>query len=116
MDTIFLKELEVKTTVGIFEWEKRIKQTVLIDIEISTDLSAAAVSDDLKDTIDYKKIAKRIQSFVESHRFNLLEALAQKIADVLIDEFDIRQTTVTVNKPRAIRGSKAVGVRIHRKE
>ena len=114
MDTIFLKELEAKTTVGIFEWEQRIKQTVLIDIEMSADISAAASSDDIKDALDYKKIAKHVKDFVENHTFNLIETLAQKIADMLINEFNVRQTTVTVNKPRAIRGSKSVGVRIQR--
>ena len=114
MDTIFLKELEAKTVIGAFEWERRIEQTVLIDIEMSTDISAVAASDNLEEVLDYKKVAKRVKDFAETNAFNLIETLAQKIAEVLIDEFDIQQTTVTVSKPRAIRGSKTVGVRVHR--
>ena len=106
MDTIFLKELEAKTVIGAFEWERRIEQTVLIDIEMSTDISAVAASDNLEEVLDYKKVAKRVKDFAETNAFNLIETLAQKIAEVLIDEFDIQQTTVTVSKPRAIRGSK----------
>ena len=114
MDVIFLKELQVETIIGVFEWEKRIKQTVLIDIEVFTEINAAAASDQLADTIDYKKISKRIKEFAESRTFNLIETLAKNIADMLIGEFDVRRTRVTVSKPRAIRGSKTVGVIVHR--
>ena len=114
MDIIFLKELRVETIIGVFEWERRVRQTILIDIEMVADIAKAAKRDNLSDTIDYKAISKRIKEFAENSSFNLIETLAQKIADILLDEFNIKQTKVIVSKPRAIRGSKTVGVSIER--
>lgn len=114
MDTIFLKELQARAVIGIFEWERRVRQIVLIDLEMRTDTRSAASSDRLEDTIDYKKISRRIKEFTESRPFNLIETLAEGIAAILINEFGVRESTVTVSKPRAIRGAKTVGVSIRR--
>ncbi len=116
MDTIFLKELRVETVIGVFEWERRVRQTVLIDLEMAVDAAAAAKSDELSDTLDYKAIAKRIKDFAENNPCGLIETLAQKIADILRDEFNVTRAKVTVSKPGAIRGSKTVGVSISRGE
>lgn len=114
MDTIFLHELKVDTVIGIWEWERRIRQTVIIDLEMSADIAKAASSDDVADTLNYKAVAKRVQSFVADSKFQLVETMAERIAAIIRDEFDVAWVMVRVNKPGAIRGSRAVGVRIER--
>jgi dihydroneopterin aldolase len=114
MDKIFLDELKIDTVIGIWEWERRIRQTVVIDIEMSADIAKAAATDDVVDTLNYKSVAKRVQSFVSESSFQLVETLAERIAAIIRDEFDVAWVKVRVNKPGAIRGSKAVGVLIER--
>lgn len=114
MDKIFLEELKVDTVIGIWEWERRIRQTVVIDIEMSADIAKAAATDDVADTLNYKSVAKRIQSFVADSSFQLVETLAERIAGIIRDEHGVAWVKVRVNKPGAIRGSKAVGVVIER--
>ena len=116
MDIIFLSELKVDTIIGIWEWERRIRQTVVIDLEMSADIARAAATDDVVDTLNYKSVAKRIQDFVAESSFQLVETLAERIAAVIREEFDVSWVRVRVNKPGAIRGSKAVGVLIKRGE
>ena len=116
MDKIFLDELKVETFIGIWEWERRIRQTVVIDIEMSADIAKAAATDDVVDTLNYKSVAKRIQGFVADSSFKLVETLAERLAAIIRDEFDVAWVRVRVNKPGAIRGSKAVGVLIERGE
>ena len=116
MDKIFLSELKVDTIIGIWEWERRIRQTVVIDLEMSADIARAAASDEVADTLNYKLVAKRIQGFVADSSFQLVETLAERIAGIIRDEFDVAWVKVRVNKPGAIRGSKAVGVLIERGE
>lgn len=114
MDKIFLSELKVDTVIGIWEWERRIRQTITIDLEMSADIAKAAASDNVKDTLNYKSVAKRIQSFVADSSFQLVETLAERIADIIRTEFDVAWVKVRVNKPGAIRGSRDVGVLIER--
>tara|TARA_R110000782_G_scaffold16338_14_gene46960 strand:- start:1685 stop:2044 length:360 start_codon:yes stop_codon:yes gene_type:complete len=114
MDKIFLNELKVDTIIGIWEWERRIRQTVVIDLEMSADIAKAAATDEVADTLNYKSVAKRIQDFVAGSSFQLVETLAEKIAGIVRDEFDVQWVRVKVNKPGAIRGSKDVGVLIER--
>jgi len=116
MDKIFLDELKVDTIIGIWEWERRIRQTVVIDIEMSADIAKAAATDDVADTLNYKSVAKRVQSFVAESSFQLVETLAERIAAIIREEFGVAWLRVRVNKPGAIRGSKAVGVMIERGE
>ena len=116
MDIIFLSELKVDTIIGIWEWERRIRQTVIIDLEMSADIASAAATDDVADTLNYKSVAKRIQSFVSESSFQLVETLAERIAGIIRDEFDVAWVKVRVNKPGAIRGSKDVGILIERGE
>ena len=115
-DTIFLRALRIKTVVGIWDWERKIKQTVSIDLEMGTDIRRAAASDAIEDTLNYKQVSKRIQAFVEESSFQLVETMAENIATIILDEFDVPWTTVSVNKPGAIRGARDVGVRIHREK
>ena len=114
MDTIFLSELKVETTIGVWDWERKIKQTVVIDLEMGTDIRAAVESDHLDDTLNYKQVAKRVQQFVADSSFQLVEALAGRIADIILAEFDVAWVQVRVNKPGAIRNAKDVGVLIRR--
>ncbi len=114
MDTIFLQDMKVETVIGIWEWERKIRQTVAIDLEMSADIRKAAASDNVEDTLNYKSVAKRVQAFVGDSSFQLVETLAEKIAAIVLDEFDVAWVKVRVNKPGAIRGAKGVGVLIER--
>ncbi len=114
MDKIFLSELKVETVIGIWEWERKIRQTVVIDLEMSADIAKAAATDNVDDTLNYKLVAKRIQEFVGDSSFQLVETLAEKIAGIVRDEFDVQWVKVRVNKPGAIRGSRDVGILIER--
>ena len=114
MDTIFLQDMKVETVIGIWEWERKIRQTVAIDLEMSADIRKAAASDSVEDTLNYKSVAKRIQAFVSDSSFQLVETLAEKIAAIVLDEFDVAWVKVRLNKPGAIRGPKGVGVLIER--
>ena len=113
-DRIFLRGLQVECIIGFIEWERRIKQTVVIDIELPVDCSRAAETDEVDHTVDYKRVAKRIIAFVEASEFKLVETLAHKTAMLVIEEFQIAWFRISINKPGAIRGSRDVGVTIER--
>ena len=114
MDIIFLHDLKVETIIGIWDWERKTRQTVSIDLEMSADIRKAAASDDVEDTLNYKLVAKRLQQFIGESSFQLVETLAEKIAGIVLDEFDVSWVKVSVNKPGAIRGARDVGVLIER--
>jgi len=114
MDKIFLHELKIDTVIGIWDWERKISQTVIIDLEMAADIARAAATDDVADTLNYKSVAKRVQEFVGESSFQLVETLAERIAGIVRDEFGVAWVKVTVHKPGAIRGSRDVGVMIER--
>lgn len=114
MDTIFIQDLRVDTVIGIYEWERRIRQTVRFDLEMAFDIRAAAAEDDVTLTLDYKAVAKRVIAFVGAAEFQLVETLAERVARLILDEFDVRRVTVTLDKHYALRGAGGVGVRITR--
>jgi dihydroneopterin aldolase len=114
MDKIFLRQLEVNAIIGIWDWEREVKQRVSIDLEMATDIRKAAASDSIADTLNYKDVAKRLIAFVGDSQFQLVETLSERIAEIVVTEFDVPWVKVTVNKPGAIRGSKAVGISIER--
>ena len=116
MDIIYLHGLKIDATIGIWDWEKAIKQTVVIDLDMGADIRKAAASDDVEDTLNYKAVAKRLQQFVGDSSFELVETLAEKIAEIILTEFDVPWVRVKLNKPGAIRGSRDVGVLIERGE
>jgi dihydroneopterin aldolase len=113
-DTIFLRDLRVETVIGIWDWERKIRQTVSIDLELAADIREAAATDNIEDALNYKAIAKRVQQFVGESSFQLVETLAEKIATLILDEFPVPSVQVRVNKPGAIRGARDVGVLIRR--
>jgi dihydroneopterin aldolase len=115
MDKIFLSALSVECIVGIWEWERRVKQTVIIDLEMAADIRRAAASDRIEDTIDYKKVAKRLLAFVGDSQFHLVETLAERIAQVVVVEFGVEWVKVRLNKQGAIRGARDVGIEIERR-
>jgi len=114
VDTIFLNDLRVETVIGIYDWERRIRQTVSINLEIAADIRRAAASDSIEDTLNYKAVAKRLIEFVEGSSFQLVETLAERIAEIVVTEFDVSRVKVILNKPGAIRGARDVGVSIER--
>jgi dihydroneopterin aldolase len=114
MDIIFLHDLKVDTVIGIWEWERKIRQTVAIDLDMAADIRKAAGTDSVEDTLNYKLVAKRVQQFVADSSFQLVETLAERIAEIIRDEFEVSWVRVKVNKPGAIRGARDVGVLIER--
>ena len=115
-DAIFLHDLRIETIVGIWNWERKIKQTVSIDLEMGADIAHAAASDSIEDTLNYKLVAKRVQAFVEGSSFQLVETMAEEISKIILAEFDVPWVLVKVNKPGAIRSARDVGVRIFREQ
>ena len=113
-DRIFLHGLTTECIIGFIDWERRVKQTVELDIELPVDCERAARSDDVADTLDYKKVAKRVLSFVEASECQLVETLAHRLALVILEEFELPWVRIALNKPGAIRHSRDVGVLIER--
>jgi len=115
-DYIVLTGLKVPCVIGIFDWERKQKQDVLLDLKFKTDARKAAFHDRIEDALDYKKIAKSTISFVEKSKFKLVETLAEKLADLLLKQFNIQEIHLRVSKPGAVRGSQNIGVEITRKK
>jgi dihydroneopterin aldolase len=114
MDKIYLTGLEIETIVGIWDWERRIPQTVVVDLEMGADIARAAKSDSIDDTLNYKLVSKRVQGLVKEGAFQLVETMAERIAEAILTEFDVPWVRVRINKPGAIRGARDVGVEIER--
>jgi 7,8-dihydroneopterin aldolase/epimerase/oxygenase len=114
LDKIFIHALKTEAIIGIFDWERQVRQTVLIDLEFSADIRKAALSDSIDDTLNYKKVAKRILAFVDASQFHLVESLAEHIAMLVLQEFGVQWVRVSLSKPGAIRSSRDVGVLIER--
>jgi dihydroneopterin aldolase len=113
-DRIFLHGLTVECVIGFIDWERRVKQTVVLDIELPVDCRRASLTDEVADTLDYKKVAKRVQAFVAASEFKLVETLAQRVALLILEEFAVEWVRIALNKPGAIRDSRDVGVVIER--
>lgn len=115
MDIVFIEDLRVDTVIGIFDWEREIRQTVSIDLEMAFNIRKAAATDDIAHTLDYKAVGKRIISFVEAASYQLVETLAEEIAGIVLREFEVSEVKLKLNKRGALRGSSGVGVRITRR-
>jgi 7,8-dihydroneopterin aldolase/epimerase/oxygenase len=113
-DRIFLRGLTAECIIGFIEWERRVKQTVVVDLELPVDCRRAAISDDVADTVDYKSVAKRVLAYIEASEFKLVETLAHRLALLLLEEFGLEWVRISLNKPGAIRNSRDVGVVIER--
>jgi len=113
-DRVLIEGLEVRTVIGIYDWEREIRQTVRLDLEMAWNISKAAQSDDIADTLDYKAVSKRLIAFVEASSFGLIESLAEHCADILLHEFHVPWLRLKMSKPGAVRGSENVAVLIER--
>ncbi|HET7932412.1 MAG TPA: dihydroneopterin aldolase [Rhodanobacteraceae bacterium] len=114
MDVVFIEGLSIETVIGIYDWERRIRQPVVLDIEMGFDNTRPAASDAIGDTLDYKAISKRLIGFVEAASFQLVETLAERCAAILREEFGVAWVRLKLSKPGAVRGAKAVGVVVER--
>jgi 7,8-dihydroneopterin aldolase/epimerase/oxygenase len=113
-DRIFLRGLAVECIIGFIDWERRVKQTVVIDLEIPVDCRKAAQTDEVANTVDYKAVAKRVIAFVEASEFRLVETLGHRLCMLIIEEFSLPWARLSLNKPGAIRGSRDVGIVLER--
>ena len=114
MDTIFVRDLSLDAVIGVFGWERQVRQRISIDLEMGTDITRAASTDSLSDTLDYKAISNRIRSLVADTQPQLVETLIELIAQTIMQEFNVPWLRITISKPGAVRGSAAVGVTIER--
>ncbi len=114
MDIIYLNDLCIDTVIGVYDWERRVKQRVIIDLEMGTDIRKAAASDSLDDTLNYKAVAKRLIDFISQSEFQLVETLAERIAEIVLNEFSVPWVKLRLNKQGAVRGARDVGIIIER--
>jgi dihydroneopterin aldolase len=114
MDIVFIRDLRIETVIGVYDWERKIRQTVSIDLEMGTDIRPAASSDHIQDALDYKSVAKRLIQFIGDSEFQLVETLAQRCADIILNEFQVPWLRLRLAKPGAVTGSQDVGVLIER--
>jgi dihydroneopterin aldolase len=114
-DRIYLRGLKCQCIIGFIDWERQVPQTVVLDLEFPCNCARAAVNDSVADTVDYKQVAKRVLAYVEASKFMLIEALAHRLALMLLQEFSLEWIKVDLNKPGAIRHSRDVGVSLVRR-
>ncbi|MGV6827613.1 MAG: dihydroneopterin aldolase [bacterium] len=114
MDIVFIRELQAETVIGIYDWEREIRQKVVLDIDMAADVKRAADSDLIQDAVDYKTVSKRLIGFIEDSEFQLVETLAERCADILLDEFNIPWVRLKLNKRGALSAATDVGVIIER--
>ncbi|WP_043688968.1 dihydroneopterin aldolase [Luteimonas huabeiensis] len=114
MDKVFIEGLEIEALIGIYDWERRIRQPLVFDLEMGFDNRVPAASDDIADTLDYKAVSKRLIAYVQASDFGLVETLAERCAALVIDEFGVDWLRLKLSKPGAVRGARAVGVIIER--
>ena len=114
MDKVFIRGLEVEGIIGIFQWEREVRQVISVDIEMDFDNKNAAKSDSIGDALNYKLVGKRITSFIKNSKFQLVETLAENISKIILKEFPVTTVKVTLSKPGALRGSETVGISITR--
>ena len=116
MDIVYIRDLRIETVIGIYDWEREIRQTVSLDLEMGTDIRRSSRSDSIDDTLDYKAVAKRLIQFVGDSEFQLVETLAEKVAAIVLEEFDVPWLKLRLSKPGAVTGSQDVGVIIEREK
>ena len=114
MDQVLIEGLELDTVIGVYDWERSITQRLTLDLVLATDIRAAAQDDDLSQTLDYDAISRRIGGFAEEHSFELVETFAERLAELLQEEFGVPWLKMTLRKPGAVANARAVGVSIER--
>ena len=116
MDIVYIRDLQIETIIGIYDWEREVRQTISLDLEMAADIRQAAATDDILHTLNYKAVAKRLIAFVEESQCLLVERLAEEIATIVLSEFNVPWLKLRLSKPGALRGSKDVGIIIERGE
>ena len=116
MDIVYIRDLRIETIIGIYQWEREVKQTVSFDLEMAHDIRKAAATDDIAFALNYKSIAKRLIKFIEESEFLLVERMAEEVAGIVMNEFNVPWLRLRVSKPGALRGSRDVGIVIERGE
>jgi len=114
MDKVFIEALEIECVIGIYDWERKIKQPIMLDIEMAFDNRVPAASDNIEDTLDYKAVSKRLIQFVSESEFGLVEKLAEQCCKIIVEEFKVTNVKLKLSKIGAVRGAKAVGVMLER--
>lgn len=113
-DHVFIEGLEIEALIGIYDWERRIRQTLVFDIDMAFDNRVPAATDDIALTLNYKDVSKRLVEYVGQSGFGLVETLAERCAAIILDEFGVARVRLKLSKPGAVRGARAVGVVIER--
>ena len=116
MDTVFIRELRAETVIGVYDWERTIRQAVVLDIEMASDNRRAAATDGIEQALDYAAVSQRVLSFIERSEFQLIETMAEQVAALIIDEFDVPWLRLRLCKPGAVKAATEVGVLIERGE
>jgi dihydroneopterin aldolase len=116
MDIVYIRDLRIETIIGIYDWEREVKQTVSLDLDMAHDIRQAGETDDIQYALNYKSIAKRLIAFIEGSEFLLVERMAEEVAAIVLNEFSVPWLRLRVSKPGALRGSKDVGILIQRGE
>lgn len=116
MDIVYIRDLKVDTIIGIYDWEREVRQMVSLDLEMAFDIAEAARTDNIEHTLNYKAVAKRLIAFIEGSEFMLVETMAEKAATIVRQEFNVPWLRLRLSKPGAVRGSRDVGVIIERGE
>ncbi|MBI3897600.1 MAG: dihydroneopterin aldolase [Gammaproteobacteria bacterium] len=114
MDLIYVRDFKVDCVIGVFDWERRIRQTITLDLDLAADVARAARTDRLEDTLDYKAITQRLHQYVSASEFQLIETLAERIAEILLNEFHVPWVRLRLNKKGALRQATDVGIVIER--
>lgn len=116
MDIIYINDLHIETIIGIYAWERKVKQTITLDVEMGKDIRQASASNVIGDTIDYSAVADNLRVFVGNSKFELLETLAEEIAQILLNDFKVGWLRLRVNKRGAVQGARDVGIIIERQQ
>lgn len=116
MDIIYIHDLRIETLIGVFDWERKMKQTIIFDIDMATDIRAAATSDNLEHTLNYAAVAERLFDYVGNSEFELVETLAEKVAELILNEFPVPWLRLKLNKKGAVPGVRDIGIIIERGE
>ncbi|EAR60884.1 dihydroneopterin aldolase [Neptuniibacter caesariensis] len=116
MDIVYIRELEVETVIGIYDWEREIRQRVNLDLEMGTDIRQAANTEDVENTLNYKTVSDRLIDFISQSEFLLVETMAEQIAELVKEEFSVKWLRLRLGKPGAVPAAQDVGVIIERGE
>ncbi|MEE4144115.1 MAG: dihydroneopterin aldolase [Halieaceae bacterium] len=116
MDIVFIRELRADTVIGVYDWERTIRQSVVLDLEMATDNRRAASGDRIEDALDYAALSARVLAFIEGSEFSLIETMAEQVAAIVMAEFGVPWLRLRLCKPGAVAAARDVGVLIERGE